>query len=82
MYLEVKTPLYSETKKEIVGLLGISTNITERILAEEKLKSRNKELEIWTEVTTNREIFMLNLKKEINELLEKSGEKPKYKIPI
>lgn len=57
-------------------------DITERKQAEEKLKSRNKELETWAEVTTDRELFMLELKKEINELLEKSGKKPKYKIPI
>ena len=56
--------------------------INEHKEAEEKLKSRNKELESWAEVTTGREIFMLNLKKEINELLEKLGEKPKYKIPV
>ena len=48
----------------------------------EKLKSRNKELETWAEVTTGRELKMLELKKEINELLEKSGKKPKYNIPI
>ena len=66
-------------KNEIV-VLGIARDITERKQAEEKLKSRNKELETWTEVTTGRELFMLELKKEINELLEKSGEKPKYDI--
>lgn len=57
-------------------------DITERKQTEEKLKNRNKELETWAEVTTDRELFMLELKKEINELLEKFGKKPKYKIPI
>ncbi len=60
----------------------IFEDITKRKQTEEKLKSRNKELETWAEVATNRELFMLDLKKEINELLEKSGKKPKYKIPI
>ncbi len=50
--------------------------------AEEKLKIRNKELEAWYDVSVNRELNLLDLKKEINELLEKSGEKPKYKIPV
>lgn len=49
---------------------------------EEKLISRNKELELYNEVTVGRELKMIELKKEINELLEKSGEKPKYKIPV
>lgn len=37
VYLEVKTPVYSEIGGEIVGLLGISTDITERKKAEEAL---------------------------------------------
>lgn len=63
-------------------ILSVVRDITERKQAEEKLKSRNKELETWAEVTTGRELKMLELKKEINELLEKSGEKSKYEIPI
>ncbi len=50
--------------------------------AEEKLLSRNKELEVWYDVSVNRELNLLDLKKEINELLKKYGEKPKYKIPV
>jgi DNA-binding NtrC family response regulator len=50
--------------------------------AQEKLISRNKELEAWYDVSVDRELKVLDLKKEINELLEKSGEKPKYKIPV
>lgn len=73
-------PVYQSGK--IVGFQGIMRDITERKQAEEKLKSRNKELETWAEVTTGRELKMLELKKEINELLEKSGEKSKYEIPI
>lgn len=73
-------PVYQSGK--IVGFQGIMRDITERKQAEEKLKSRNKELETWAEVTTDRELKMLELKKEINELLEKSGEKSKYEIPI
>ena len=50
--------------------------------AEGKLISRNKELELYNEVTVDRELIIIELKKEINELLEKSGEKPKYKIGV
>jgi PAS domain S-box-containing protein len=39
-----KLPLYNE-KSEIIGLLGIGRDITERKIAEEKLKALNKELE-------------------------------------
>lgn len=63
------------------AMVGIARDITERKRVEEKLISRNKELELFNEVTVGRELKMLELKKEINELLEKSGEKPKYEIP-
>ncbi len=61
---------------------GTFQDITERKKAEKKLKSRNKELEMFNEITVGRELKMIELKKEINELLKKSGEKPKYDIPV
>lgn len=74
-------PVFND-KRKVKFVYGVSRDISEHKQAEEKLISRNKELETWAEVTSGRELFMLNLKKEINELLEKSGKKPKYKIPI
>lgn len=65
-----------------LGRRGNNRDITKRKLMEKKLISRNRELETWAEVTTDRELKMLDLKKEINELLEKSDKKPKYKIII
>ena len=56
--------------------------IKDRKQAENKLKSRNKEMETFQEIVVGRELRMIELKKEINKLLETSGKKPKYKIPI
>ncbi len=67
---------------EPIKMLGTIQDITKRKQAEEKLKSRNKELELFNEVTVNRELKMIDLKKEINELLKNSGKNSKYKIPI
>lgn len=64
---------------EILRVTAIR-DITERKQAEEKLKSRNKELELFNDVTVGRELKMIELKKEINELLKGKGEEPKYKI--
>ena len=65
-----------------VGLRGLIVDITERKQAEEKLKSQNKELQMFNDIVVGRELKMIELKKEINKLLEKSGEKPKYKIIV
>ncbi len=67
--------------EEVIGIQVYAVDITARKQAEEALKKRNKELEHFYDVTVGRELKMLELKKEINELLEKSGEEPKYEIP-
>lgn len=67
---------------QYIGRRGNNQDITERKLAENDLRKRLNELEIWNDVTVDRELKMLELKKEINELLEKLHKNPKYKIPI
>jgi len=64
-----------------VGIQGTVSDITERKEFEETLKKRNKELELFNDVTVGRELKMVGLKKEINEMLVKSGDRPKYEIP-
>jgi len=61
-------------------VLGLARDITARKQTENKLISRNKELEMFNDITVGRELKMIELKKEINKLLEQSGGKPKYKI--
>ena len=73
-------PVFNQNGK-LIGMVEIAHDITERKQAEDKLISRNKELELFNEVTVGRELKMIELKKEINELYEKSGKKPKYEIP-
>ena len=48
--------------------------------AEEALKERVDELQRFHDLTVGRELRMIELKKEVNELLGKSGEHEKYKI--
>ena len=49
-------------------------------LAEEALKERVDELQRFHDLTVGRELRMIELKKEVNALLRKSGEHDKYKI--
>jgi PAS domain-containing protein len=60
-----------------VAMLAIS-DITERIKAEETMKEKTKELQQSYNMMIGREIKMVELKNEINELLKKEGKKAKY----
>jgi PAS domain S-box-containing protein len=62
------------------GILGWLTDITERKQAERELKERMEDLERFSLLTINREEKMIQLKEEINSLLEQTGKEKKYKI--
>ena len=80
--------IYVELSAGIITYQGkpadliIVRDITYRRQSEEALKKRMNELEIFNEATVDREIKMLELKKEINDMLVKLGEKSKYEIPV
>jgi PAS domain S-box-containing protein len=76
----VKTPV-KDKKGEIVAVLGIFWDITERKQAEEELKKKNEDLERFNRMAVGRELKMVELKKEINTLLKELGKEPQYKIP-
>ncbi len=64
-----------------VSISGSFQDITERKLAEIALKKRTTELEELNSFFVGRELKMIELKKEINELLKKDGSAEKYSIP-
>lgn len=59
-------------------LLVICRDITERKKAEEAIKAQLDELRRWYEVTVGRETRILDLKKEVDELLRQTGQPPRY----
>ncbi len=60
---------------------AVATDITERKQAEGELKQKMKQLERFNKVAVDRELRMIELKREINELLEKAGLEKKYSSP-
>ncbi|MDP8206153.1 MAG: PAS domain S-box protein [Candidatus Electryonea clarkiae] len=60
-------------------LLGISEDITESKQAEEDLKKRIEEVDRTNKLFMGREYRIVDMKREVNELLEKSGQPKKYK---
>ncbi|MCK4353463.1 PAS domain S-box protein [candidate division WOR-3 bacterium] len=61
-------------------LLEVVHDITERKKSEEELQKRLRELETYYKVTMGREARIVELKHQVNELLERLGEERKYKV--
>ena len=60
--------------------IAMATDITARRIAEEALKQKASELECFNNLMIGRELKMIDLKKEINQLLKNSGLQEKYRI--
>lgn len=73
------TYIRRDTKGGITHFEGIVSDITTRKEAEQKIESQLEELQKWHSVTLGREERMIELKKEVNTLLERLGEPLKYR---
>ena len=62
------------------GILGWLLDITDRKKVEKEVEEKYKELSRFRRMAIGREQKMIELKKEINELLEVTGDSKKYKI--
>ncbi len=72
------TAISTDEKDQIIHTVW--RDITNRKQAEENMKIKMNELEIFNDAAVDREIKINELRKEINELFKKSGEEPKYEI--
>jgi PAS domain S-box-containing protein len=64
----------------VISVMGIVRDITQQKEAEKELIKRTNDLEKFNSFAVDRELKMIDLKKEINSLLLKLNEKPKYHI--
>lgn len=69
-----------DSKGRITNFIGIHDDITSKKNSENELIKTSWELERFNQLSVDREIKMIDLKKEINFLLGRLGEKKKYKI--
>jgi len=77
-----------DEKKKIIDFIAIEfetgaqiitcVDITERTKAEEKISQQLDELQRWHNATLGREMRILELKAEVNELCKRLGEPPRY----
>jgi len=73
----IKTPMF-DAQGKLIGVLGISRNITAHKQAETELHSQLDELNRWYKALLGRESRILELKREVNGLLRKAGQLPRY----
>lgn len=72
------SPIYVSGKIE--GVVSFARDITDKKLTELALDKKMKELIHFNDITIGRELKMIELKKEINELLKNAGKPEKYLI--
>jgi PAS domain S-box-containing protein len=70
--------VYKNEAGEVQGVFAAARDITERKQAEEETKKQLDELFRWHNATLGRESRILDLKREVNELLGKAGDPPRY----
>ena len=76
--IEITSKVLLNSQGKLIGLQGTTKDITERKRAEEELQERMNELETFYRSTLGREGRVIELKQEVNELLEQLGKNKKY----
>jgi len=79
LWLEDRSFGYQIDGEDII-IEGFVIDITDRKHSEELLQNKMDELQRFLKITVGRELSMVELKKEVNELLKKSGQAEKYKV--
>lgn len=80
MYLMTSKVLLTGEDGEVLGILGMYDDITERKLNEMKIASMLHDLEQFQELAIDRENRMIELKKEINVLCREMGRPEPYEL--
>lgn len=71
---------WRQTDGEVGGILVFTEDITRRKLADLEMKQRNQELERFNRAATERELRMIALKREVNDLARLAGRPAPYDI--
>ena len=78
IWVQVTVSVIRDAKGEPVRLAGVVQDISARKLAEEELKATNAELTSFNNAMVGRELRMIELKKEVDELRARFGQPLRY----
>ncbi len=76
--VEISSAVLHAENGEVSGWLSVNHDITLRKQAAEALRTQLEELQRWHAVTLQREERILDLKRQINDLLVQTGQPPRY----
>jgi CheY-like chemotaxis protein len=79
-YSKLKAVAVYDSDGKYAGSRAVFRDPTEWKQAGDTIKKKNEELELFNKLAVGRERMMIELKKEINALLEDLGKEPRYKI--
>ena len=71
---------WREADGTVGGIVLFSEDISKRMLAEQELKHRNEELERFNLAAIDRELRMIELKRQVNAQAQALGQKPPYDL--
>jgi PAS domain S-box-containing protein len=77
-YLKAKGEVIRGADGKALRMIGVNFDITETKQSEERITEQLQELQRWQDVMLGREDRMLELKKEINKLLARTGQPLRY----
>ena len=70
----------TDTRGKVIRWFGTNTDIDELKQAEEAIRRSNEELSRFNNAAVGRELRMIELKKEVNNLCKQSGQPPRYPL--
>jgi PAS domain S-box-containing protein len=69
-----------DAQGQVVGILAVGNDITQQKRAEEDLRQRNEELERFNQAAVGRELDMIALKHQVNDLSRQLGRQPPFDL--